>query len=279
MSPKDQERVHPLVSSLPIPFIVSILKSFASAAAAKEYIATHNLTELEELKPHLPLIFYSIQTTERGHVLQTLSRTLINCQDYLHLNPQAGYLPFPASDVTTPPPQSLANPEADQENWSILSSCLQIHMDILGSPLTPQQSTIFLRKLFHFWLLLLACVPEVEEIAADVGRLETLAGGHPLETYLELNARYTDEEKAEFYVRKYVKVSRYFLWLRRQGAADLEGLNVGGEAGDRISASIGIRGAEALGGLEKAREVLLTVARAHVEFTAGVLGKVGCGEV
>ena len=102
-----------------------------------------------------------------------------------------------------------------------------------------------------------------------------MPGGHPLETYLELNDRYTDEEKAEFYVRRYVKVNPYFLWLRRQGAGGVEGLNVGREAVDRILEAVGIRGAEALGGFEKAREVLLAVARAHVEFTVGIWGKKG----
>ncbi|PUU73322.1 hypothetical protein B9Z19DRAFT_1135380 [Tuber borchii] len=183
--------------------------------------------------------------------------------------PQTKSLPFPACDVTTPPPQSLVTPESDQENWHVLSSCLKIHTDILASPLTPHQSTALSRRLFHFWLLLLACVPEVEKITEDLQRLEILPGGHPLETYLELNAQYTDEEKAEFYVRRYVKVSPYFLWLRRQGAGGVVGLNVGREAVDRILEEVEIRGAEVLGGLEKAREVLLAVAKAHVEFTVG----------
>ena len=110
-------------------------------------------------------------------------------------------------------------------------------------------------------------------------RLGALAGMHPLETYLDLNARYTDEEKADFYVRRYVKVSPYFLWLRRQGAGGVEGLNVGGEAVSRILEAVGIRGSEALGGLEMAREVLLAVARAHVEFTVGLWDKKGGEEV
>lgn len=275
MAPKTQEKVHLPISTLPISLIVSTLKSFTTTAAAKEYMATHNLDTLEALKPHLPSIFYDIQTTERGRALQTLSRTLIICQNHLYLYPHTKSLQFPARDVTTPPPQSLVTPEADQENWHALSSCLKIHTEILGTPLTPHQSTTLLRRLFHFWLLLLACVPEVEEIAEDLQRLETLPGGHPLETYLDLNARYTDEEKAEFYVRRYVKVNPYFLWLRRQGAGGVEGLNVGREAVDRILEAVGIRGAEALGGLEKAREVLLAVAKAHVEFTIGIWGKKG----
>ncbi|PUU72415.1 hypothetical protein B9Z19DRAFT_1137686 [Tuber borchii] len=275
MEPKAQEKVHLPVSALPISFIVSTLKSFTTTTAAKEYMATHNLDAHEALKPHLPSIFYDIQTTERGRALQTLLKTLINCKNHLNLNPQTKSLPFPACDITTPPPQPLPTPEVDQENWDVLSACLQIHTEILGSPLTRHQSATLLRRLLHFWLLLLACVPEVEEIAEDLQRLETLPGGHPLETYLELNARYTDEEKAEFYVRRYVKVSPYFLWLRRQGSGDVDGLNVGREAVGKILEAVGIRGAEALGGLEKAREVLLAVARAHVEFTIGVWGKKG----
>ncbi|KAG0633638.1 hypothetical protein HOY80DRAFT_1005827 [Tuber brumale] len=273
MAPKAQEKVQHPVSTLPISFIVTELKSFTTASAAREYIDTHNLSTLEGLKPHLPSIFYDIQTTERGRGLQTLSRTLINCQNHLYLNPQTKSLPFPRCDVTTPPLQSLATPEADQENWDTLSSCLQIHTDILGSPLTTQQSTTLLRRHFHFWLLLLACVPEVEEIAEDVGRLETFPGGHPLGTYLELYERYTDEEKAELYVRRYLRVRPYFLWLRRQGVGGIEGLNVEGKAGGMILGAVGIRGADVLGGLERARGVLLTVARAHVGFASGLWEK------
>ncbi|KAG0135503.1 hypothetical protein HOY82DRAFT_536676 [Tuber indicum] len=273
MAPRAEEKAQSPVSTLPISLIVTTLKSFTTAAAAREYMATHNLNTLEALEPHLPSIFYDIQTTERGRALQILSRTLINCQNHLYLNPQTKSLPFPPCDVTTPPPQSHATPEADQENWEILSSCLQIHTDILGLPLTSQQSTTLLRRHFHFWLLLLACVPEVEEIAEDLQRLETLPGGHPLETYLELNERYTDEEKAEFYVRRYLRVRPYFLWLRRQGVEGVEGLNVEGEVGGTILGAVGIRGADALGGLERAREVLLAVARAHVRFTARLWGE------
>ncbi|KAG0640963.1 hypothetical protein HOY80DRAFT_1040491 [Tuber brumale] len=273
MAPKGQEKLQCPVSTLPISFIVTALKSFTTAAAAREYMATHNLSILESLKPHLPSIFYDIQTTERGRALQILSRTLINCQNHLYFNPQTKSLPFPPCDVTTPPPQSLATPEADQENWDTLSSCLQIHTDILGSPLTSQQSTTILRRHLHFWLLLLACVPEVEEIVEDVRRLETFPAGRPLATYLELYERYTDEEKAEFYVRKYLRVKPYFLWLRRQGVGGVEGLNVEGEAGGMILGAVGIRGADVLGGLERARGVLLAVARAHVGFTAGLWEK------
>ncbi|RPB00405.1 hypothetical protein L873DRAFT_1805248 [Choiromyces venosus 120613-1] len=270
MAPKAQKKVQPPVSTLPISYIISRLKNLPTAASAREYITTHNLDALKALKVHLPAIFYDIQTTERGRSLQVLARTLVYCQNHLYLNPGIKSLPFPAREVTMPPPESLATAEADEENWQLLASCVDFHSEILGSPLTPEQSATLRRRLLRFWLLLLACVPEVEDIAEDIRRLETLAGRSPRETYLDMYDSYSDEEKGEFYLRGYVKVTPYFLWLKRQGCGSVKELNVAGEAGARILRAVGIRGAEYLGGLEMAREVLLTLARTHVEFTAGL---------
>lgn len=147
---------------------------------------------------------------------------------------------------------SEAESTQDYENWVLLNSCAGAHSH---------------EACLCMWILLLACVPELNSGYANANRVwgQKLMLSRPDLISSELAD--LERNEAREYVRHYAVVAPFFQWFKSVGVSLQEIAAVlSGDVAMRLAYTMDV--AEGSDCPDGAREVLVEAARAHTEFAS-----------